>query len=97
MRTIMKTKLMITALALLLLLSGAAFAYDAKSRQLLKESDQAATKLHECSVALANAIRHNNVWQEENLSIDECKARAYESIDIGSRLMQDSLKPEEDE
>ena len=70
----MKTKLLGAALALMMS-SGAAISDDAKT--------------NECFVAIENAERHDNVWQEKNLTMEECRARAYKLIDIGNKLIED--------
>jgi len=44
-------------------------------------------------IAIEKAVRNNNIWQEENLTMEECKARAYQSIDFGNRMLQYSITP----
>jgi hypothetical protein len=80
-------KYLIATLLATCLFATNATAYDAKTKALLKEQEELAPKLHECLVAIAKAKRNGNVWQEDDLSIDECKARAYESADISMRLL----------
>jgi hypothetical protein len=89
-------KYLTTILLVMGLPTANASASDATRKALMKEYDQLQDRMHECMVAMANATRHNNIWQEDNLSIEECKARAYESIDLGQRMIRDSAKSDDE-
>jgi hypothetical protein len=96
----MKCHVMIAVLAVLM--TGAVAAQTTpqhaasadKARDALwKEYDELQPKIHECLVAIEKATRNDNVWQEESLTLAECKARGYQSIDVGQRMMRYGLTP----
>jgi hypothetical protein len=65
----------------------------ARDAALWKEYNELQPKIHQCMIAIEKAVRNNNIWQEENLTMEECKARAYQSIDFGNRMLQYSITP----
>lgn len=71
-------------------------AHDAKTHQHLKALEDLSTKQDECLAAIQTAQRHGNVWQEENLSMEECRDVAMKLIRTGSKLMEDSIREESD-
>lgn len=83
-------------LCILMAFATNAFASEATRKALIKEQQEAQEGMHECAIALADAIRHNNEWRNDHLSLAECKARAYEFMDIGQRMMSESLKEDEE-
>jgi hypothetical protein len=60
---------------------------------LWKEYNELQPKIHQCMVAIEKAARNNNIWQDETLTTEECKARAYQSIDLGNRMLQYGITP----
>jgi hypothetical protein len=60
---------------------------------LWKEYNELQPKIHQCMIAIEKAVRNNNIWQEENLTMEECKARGYQSIDLGNRMLQYGISP----
>jgi hypothetical protein len=47
---------------------------------LWKEYNELQPKIHQCMIAIEKAVRNNNIWQDENLTMEECKARAYHFV-----------------
>lgn len=60
---------------------------EATQKALAKELKQQTELLQPCMAGLARAQRNDNVWQETDLSIEECKARAMELQAIGLRML----------
>jgi hypothetical protein len=91
----MKSKLLFAALigALAILMPTTVNAADKAGDALRKEYNELQPKMHECMVAIEKAVRNNNIWQEENLTMEECKARGYQSIDLGNRMLQYGISP----
>jgi hypothetical protein len=92
----MKRKLLFAALigALAMLMPTTVNAADkAKDAALLKEYNELQPKIPQCMIAIETAVRNNNIWQEENLTLEECKARGYQSIDLGNRMLQYGVTP----
>jgi hypothetical protein len=88
----------LTATALVIcLFTTNATADDAKRRQLMKEYDQRTKELQPCIAATARAQRNGGVWQEENLSLSECKARAAEYVGLGLKMMGASADDDDEE
>jgi hypothetical protein len=90
---LLRALIIVAAFAALL---TSANAYDAKTKQDLKALEQLSTKQDECLAAIDNAQRHGNVWQEEQLSMQECRDIAMKLIRNGTKLMEDSTRDESD-
>lgn len=62
-----------------------------RSKVSIEEYDEINEKAIECAELLADAQRHDDVWQSNTISISECKARAMELMIIGQRMMRNGL------
>jgi len=90
----MSNSLILKVAIVMMIISTNAIADDHQKRMeaLQKEYDALQPKLHECFVAMEKATRNGNVWDEDDLTMAECKARGYESIDLGQRMISESGK-----
>ena len=92
-RSRMKRFLFAALIGLAILMPTTVNAADKAGDALRKEYNELQPKMHECMVAIEKAVRNNNIWQEENLTMEECKARGYQSIDLGNRMLQYGISP----
>jgi hypothetical protein len=76
----------------ILFAASPAIASDAQTKQHQKELARLQPKLSACIAAISNAQRHGNVWQDDNLSLQDCKDAAMKQIDLGTKLINDGLR-----
>jgi hypothetical protein len=60
-------------IAAALFAASPAIASDSQTKQHQKELAQLQPKLSACIAAISVAQRHDNVWQDDNLSLQDCK------------------------
>jgi hypothetical protein len=84
-------------IAATLFAASPAIASDTQATQHQKELAQLQPKLSACIAAISVAQRNGNVWQDDNLSQQDCKDAAMKQIDLGMKLMNDGLEEVDEE
>ena len=66
-----------------------------RSKQLAEELKQLDSLRDQCVAAISDAQRHNNVWQSDEVSMQDCRDMAMKQINLGQKMIEESISDDE--
>jgi hypothetical protein len=87
--------LRISVAAILVLVTLTQASASPRSKQFAEELKQLDSLRDQCVAAISDAQRHDNVWQSDEVSMQDCRDMAMRQINLGQKMIEESIGDDE--